>query len=159
MAKIKRLDHIGIAVKNLDEAIERFTRILGAEFIARKEIVLSGSKMCVGYLRLGDTIIGLDQPAKPDEFLAQFIERRGEGLHHIGLEVEDLEAFRAQLQQEGIRIPHREEPGGVRKEILLSPRDLCGVVFQVMEWKEKGADTIEEKILRLHRMLEKWERG
>jgi len=102
MAKIKRLDHIGIAVKNLDEAIERFTRILGAEFIARKEIVLSGSKMCVGYLRLGDTLIGLDQPAKPDEFLAQFIERRGEGLHHIGLEVEDLKAFQAIAKNPGV---------------------------------------------------------
>ena len=156
MPKIKRLDHIGIAVKNLEEAIERFTRILGAEFIAKKEIVLSGSRIWVGYLKLGDTIIGLDQPAKPDEFLAQFIERRGEGLHHIGLEVEDLEAFQAQLQQQGIRIPHREEPGGVRKEILLSPRDLCGVVFQVMEWKEKEAETIEENIQPLHRMLEKW---
>ena len=66
MTKIKRLDHIGIAVKNLDEAIERFTRILGAEFIARKEIVLSGSKMCVGYLRLGDTIIGWEKSMRAE---------------------------------------------------------------------------------------------
>jgi catechol 2,3-dioxygenase-like lactoylglutathione lyase family enzyme len=93
MAKVKRLDHIGIAVKDLDEAIERFTRILGAEFIAKKEIILSGSKMCVGYLKLGDIIIGLDQPTNPNEFLAQFIERRGEGLHHVGLEVDDLEGL------------------------------------------------------------------
>ena len=157
MSKIKRLDHIGIAVKNLDQAIDRFTRILGAEFIAKKEIVLSGSRIWVGYLKLGDTIIGLDQPAKPDEFLAQFIERRGEGLHHVGLEVDDLEAFKAELRQRGVRIPHQENPGGVRKEILLSPKDLCGVVFQVMEWEEKGGGNVEEHIQRLHRSLEKWE--
>jgi methylmalonyl-CoA/ethylmalonyl-CoA epimerase len=156
MGRIKKVDHIGIAVKNLDEAIERFTRILGAEFIAKKEIVLSGSKMCVGYLKLGDTIIGLDQPTNPDEFLAQFIERRGEGLHHVGLEVDNLEAFKAELSQKGVRIPHQENPGGVRKEILLSPKDLCGVVFQVMEWEEKGGGNVEERILRLHRSLEKW---
>jgi len=156
MAKIRRLDHIGIAVKNLDDAIERFTRILGAEFIAKKEIILSGSKMCVGYLKLGDTIIGLDQPTRPNEFLAQFIEQRGEGLHHVGLEVDDLVAFKAELRQKGVRIPHQEDPGGVRKEILLSPKDLCGVVFQIMEWEEKGPENIEEHILRLNRALEKW---
>lgn len=156
MAKIRRLDHIGIAVRNLDDAIERFTRILGAEFIAKKEIILSGSKMCVGYLKLGDIIIGLDQPTSPNEFLAQFIERRGEGLHHVGLEVDDLEAFKSELRQKGIRIPHEENPGGVRKEILLSPKDLCGVVFQVMEWGEKGAETLEEHTQRLHRALAKW---
>jgi len=156
MAKVKRLDHIGIAVKNLDDAIERFTRILGAEFIAKKEIVLSGSKMCVGYLKLGDTIIGLDQPTNPKEFLAQFIERRGEGLHHIGLEVDDLEGFKAELRQKGVRIPHQEDPGGVRREILLSPKDLCGVVFQIIQWEEKGAETVEEHIQRLKRALEKW---
>jgi methylmalonyl-CoA/ethylmalonyl-CoA epimerase len=156
MSRIKKVDHIGIAVKNLDKAIERFTRILGAEFIAKKEIVLSGSKMCVGYLKLGDTIIGLDQPTNPDEFLAQFIERRGEGLHHVGLEVDNLEAFKAELSRKGVRIPHQENPGGVRKEILLSPKDLCGVVFQVMEWEEKGGGNVEERIQRLHRSLEKW---
>ena len=112
--------------------------------------------MCVGYLKLGDTIIGLDQPTNPEEFLAQFIERRGEGLHHVGLEVDDLEAFKTELRQKGVRIPHQENPGGVRKEILLSPKDLCGVVFQVMEWEEKGAENIEEHIQRLNRSLEKW---
>jgi methylmalonyl-CoA epimerase len=156
MSRIKRVDHIGIAVKNVEEAIKRFTGILGAELIAKKEITLSGSKMVVGYLKLGDTIIGLDQPTNPSEFLAQFIERRGEGLHHVGLEVDDMEAFKSELRQKGVRIPHQEDPGGVRKEILLSPRDLCGVVFQVMEWKEKGAANIEEHIQRLNRALEKW---
>jgi methylmalonyl-CoA epimerase len=156
MANIIRLDHIGIAVKDLDDAIGRFTRILGAEFIAKKEIILSGSKMCVGYLKLGDTIIGLDQPTGPNEFLAQFIEQRGEGLHHVGLEVDDLEAFKADLREKGVRIPHEEDPGGVRKEILLRPKDLCGVVFQIMEWTEKGAENVEEHIHRLRRALEEW---
>jgi len=156
MSKIKRIDHIGIAVKDLDEAIERYHRILGAELIAKKEIMLSGSRMGVAYLKLGDTIIGLDQPTGPEEFLAKFIERRGEGLHHVGLEVDDLEAFKMELRQKGIRIPHEEEAGGVRREILLSPRDLCGVVFQVMEWSQKKAETLEDHIARLRRALESW---
>jgi methylmalonyl-CoA epimerase len=156
MAKIRGVDHIAVAVKDLDDAIERFVRVLGAELIAKKEIQLAGSWMSVAYLKLGDTIIGLDQAAGPEGFVAKFIERRGEGLHHLGLEVDDLDAFKEQLQQRGVRIPHEEEPGGVRREILLSPKDLCGVVCQVIEWQEKGAETPQDRIERLTRALKRW---
>ena len=79
MGKIRRLDHIAVAVKNLDDAIERFGNVLGAELIRKKEINLSGSRICVAYLKLGDTIIALDQATDPSGFVTKFIERRGEG--------------------------------------------------------------------------------
>jgi methylmalonyl-CoA/ethylmalonyl-CoA epimerase len=156
MAKIRRVDHIAVAVRDLDDAIERFSRILGAELIQKKEMRLSGSRICVAYLKLGDTIIGLDQATEPDGFVAKFIERRGEGLHHLGLEVDDLDAFKGELAQKGVRIPHEEAPGGVRREFLLSPKDLCGVVCQVIEWKHGQAETMEDRINRLNRSLDEW---
>ena len=75
----------------------------------------------------------------------------------MGLEVEDLDAFKEDLQKKGVRIPHEEEPGGVRKEILLSPKDLCGVVCQVMEWQEKQSETVEDRVERLIDSLDRWE--
>ncbi len=157
MAKIKRVDHIAVAVRNLDNAIDSFSRVLGAELIRKKEIELVGSKITVAYLKLGDTIIGLDQATDSDGFIAKFIDRRGEGLHHLGLEVDDLDGFKEELQKKGIKIPHEESPGGVRREILLSPKDLCGVVCQVIDWKDKEAETDEDRINRLIRSLDRWE--
>ncbi len=157
MAKIKRVDHIAVAVRDLDNAIERFGRILGAELIRKKEIRLSGSRISVAYLKLGDTIIGLDQATDSNGFIAKFIERRGEGLHHLGLEVDDLDGFKEVLREKGVQIPHEEAPGGVRREILLSPKDLCGIVCQVIEWKEGEAKTMEDRINRLTRSLDLWE--
>jgi methylmalonyl-CoA/ethylmalonyl-CoA epimerase len=125
--------------------------------IRKKEIELVGSKITVAYLKLGNTIIVLDQATDPDGFIAKFIDRRGEGLHHLGLEVDDLDGFKEELQQKGIKIPHEEEPGGVRREILLSPKDLCGVVCQVIDWKDKEAETDEDRVNRLIRSLDLWE--
>ena len=156
MAKIKRVDHIGIAVRDLDAAMERFERVLGAELIRRQDIQLSGSKMTVAYMKLGETIIGLDLATDPEGFIAKFIEKRGEGMHHLALEVDDIEAFKKDLERKGVRVPHEEEPGGVRKELLLSPKDLCGVVCQVIEWNEGEADTPEKRVDRLVRSLDQW---
>jgi methylmalonyl-CoA epimerase len=156
MARILRVDHIGIAVRDLGDAIERFKMILGAELIQKKEITLSGSRISVAYMKLGDTIIGLDQATEPDGFISKFIEKRGEGLHHLALEVDDLDSFKHDLIKKGINIPHEEEPGGVRREILLSPKDICGIVCQVIEWKEGRAETIEERLERLRQSLSMW---
>jgi len=156
MAKITRIDHIAVAVRDLGSAIDRFCNILGAELIRNVNIELSGSIISVAYLRLGDTILVLDQATDPEGFISKFIERRGEGLHHLGLEVDDLEGFKENLLQKGVRVPHEETPGGVRREILISPKDLCGVVCQVIEWNEGKADTLEERISRLNRSLDQW---
>jgi len=156
MAKIKRVDHIAVAVRDLDDSIERFKRILKAELICKKEILVSGSRLSVAYLRVGDTIIGLDQAIDSDGFIAKFIERRGEGLHHLGLEVDDLDGFKQELHQAGVTAPHEEMPGGVRREILVNPKDLCGVACQVIEWKDGQAETVEAHIERLIRSLDQW---
>ncbi len=95
----------------------------------------------------------LDGAVEPDSFLARFIEKRGEGLHHLAVVVDDLDAYVRELEAQGVRIPHRESVGPLRREILLSPRDLCGVVLQVIEWKEGDQPTLEGRLERLHRFL------
>jgi hypothetical protein len=95
----------------------------------------------------------MDGAVDPDGFIAKFIEKRGEGLHHIALVVDDLEGYVKELEAKGVKIPHRESFGPLRREIVLSPKDLCGVVMQIIEWKEGDAPTLEERIERLRRFL------
>jgi methylmalonyl-CoA/ethylmalonyl-CoA epimerase len=153
MAKILRIDHIAVAVKDVDAGIARYQTILGAELVEKAELSIMGNRMSAAYLKVGDGLIVLDGALEPDGFIAKFIERRGEGLHHLGIVVDDLDGYVAELEAAGVRIAHRESLGPLRREILLSPRDLCGVVVQVIEWKEGDAPTPEERIARLRRFL------
>ena len=153
MAKILRIDHIAVAVKDVDAGIARYQTILGAELVEKAELSIMGNRMSAAYLKVGDGLIVLDGAVEPDGFIAKFIERRGEGLHHLGIVVDDLDGYVEELEAAGVRIAHRESLGPLRREILLSPRDLCGVVVQVIEWKEGDAPAPEERIARLRRFL------
>jgi len=153
MAKILRIDHIAVAVKDVDAGIAKYQTILGAELVEKAELSIMGNRMSAAYLKVGDGLIVLDGVVEPDGFIAKFIERRGEGLHHLGIVVDDLDGYVEELEAAGVRIAHRESLGPLRREILLSPKDLCGVVVQVIEWKEGDAPTPEERIARLRRFL------
>lgn len=153
MASILRIDHIAVAVKDVDAAIASYRKILGAELIEKAELSIMNNRMSAAYLRVGDGVVVLDGAVQPDGFIARFIEKRGEGLHHIGIVVDDLDEFVRELEAAGVRIAHRESLGPLRREILLSPKDLCGVVVQVIEWKEGDAPTPEARIARLRRFL------
>ena len=102
----------------------------------------------VAYLRIGENVLSLVQSLEPGGFIEKHIERHGEGLHHMGLEVDDLAGFVRDLEGKGYRIPLRDEFSN-RSEVVLSPRDASGVVLQVLEWKDGGDATPEERILRL----------
>ena len=153
MAKILRIDHIAVAVKDVDAGIAKYQTILGAELVEKVELSIMGNRMSAAYLKVGDGLIVLDGVVEPDGFIAKFIERRGEGLHHLGIVVDDLDGYVEELEAAGVRIAHRESLGPLRREFLLSPKDLCGVVVQVIEWKEGDAPTPEERIARLRRFL------
>jgi len=153
MARILRIDHIAVAVRDVDAGIASYRKILGAELIEKAALSIQGSQMIGAYLKVGDGLIVLDGAAEPNGFIAKFLERRGEGLHHIGIVVDDLDEYVRELEAAGVRIPHRESLGPLRREILLSPKDLCGVVVQVIEWKEGDAPTLQERVARLRRFL------
>jgi methylmalonyl-CoA epimerase len=153
MAKIMGIDHIAVAVSDVEKSVASYQKILGAELIVTGEIAMQGNKTNAAYLRLGESVIVLDGAVDPDGFLAKFIQKRGEGLHHIGLVVDNLDEFANELEAKGIRIPHRESFGDERREIVLSPKDLNGVVMQIIEWKDGVASTIEERSQRLKRFL------
>ncbi len=154
MAKILRIDHIAVAVRDVQGGIEKYRKVLGAELVERAEgLSMAGARTEAAYLKVGDGLIVLDGATDPNGFIAKFVEQRGEGLHHIGVVVDDLDGYVGELEAKGVRIPHRETLGPTRREILLSPRDTCGVVVQVIEWKEGDLPTFEERLGRLKRFL------
>jgi methylmalonyl-CoA/ethylmalonyl-CoA epimerase len=153
MARILRIDHIAVAVRNVEAGIASYQKILGAELIGSADLSIMGNRMNAAYLKVGDGVVVLDGAGQPDGFIAKFIEKHGEGLHHIGIVVDDLDEYVRELEAAGVRIPHRESLGPLRREIVLSPKDLCGVVAQVIEWKEGDAPTPEERVARLQRFI------
>lgn len=151
---VKRVDHIAIAVRDLDKSIALFETLFGAKLIMKKRGEMQGHPMAVAYMQVGENIFALDEAVEPNGFIARFIEQRGEGLHHIGLEVENLDGYIQELEAKNIRIPVKDLDGVIRREILLSPREASGVVWQVIEW-QGGADlTLQERIERLHEYRE-----
>lgn len=154
MATIKRVDHIALAVRNLEKSIALFETLFGAKLITKKRGIMQGNPMAVAYMQVGENIFALDEAVNPDGFIAKFIEQRGEGLHHLGLEVDNLDEYIQELEAKQIRIPVKDLGGEFRQEILLSPREANGVVWQVIEWKGNSDLSLEERIERLHQYRE-----
>ena len=153
MAKIVRIDHLGVAVRDVEKSILKYQQILGAELVVTYKGKIMGGQMHVAYLKVGDNLIVMDGAVDPQGFLAKFIEKRGEGVHHVALAVDDLDEYIRKLKGKGIQVPRQDEFGDLRREIILSPKDLCGVVYQVIEWKEGDYPTVEERIERLKRAI------
>ena len=148
MAGIKRIDHVAIAVRDCDQAIEQYTKLLNAKHVRTEVLREKAGMVKVAYMQIGENILSLVQSLEPDGFINQHIDRHGEGLHHLGLEVDDLDGFIAQVEGNGYRIPLRDEFSN-RSEVVLRPRDANGVVLQVLQWKGGTDATVEDRIERI----------
>lgn len=148
MARIKRIDHVAIAVKDADQATRQFVMLLNA--IPIRTIILKekAGPAKVSYIRIGENVISLVQSMDADGFINQHIARHGEGLHHLGLEVDNLEEFITEVEGKGFKIPLRDEFSN-RSEVVLRPRDSAGVVLQILEWKGGSDATVEDRIKRI----------
>jgi methylmalonyl-CoA/ethylmalonyl-CoA epimerase len=151
VAGIRRIDHVAIAVRDCDRATEQYVKLLGAEHIRTEELREKAGMVKAAYLRIGENVLSLVQSLEPDGFINQHIEKHGEGLHHMGLEVDDLDAFVANVEAQGFRIPLRDEFSN-RREVVLRPRDANGVVLQVLQWTDGAADTVDARIERIRRL-------
>ena len=148
MASVKRIDHVAIAVKDADEATRQYTTLLGAAHIRTEVLDEKAGPVKVSYVRLGENVVSLFQSVEPDGWVNQHIARHGEGLHHLGLEVDDLDAFVRDVESKGFTIPLRDEFSN-RSEVVLRPRDAAGVVLQILQWKGGSDATPEDRIARL----------
>lgn len=129
---IKRLDHICIAVSNTEEALRYYRGVLGLE-IAFSEI-LEAEGIKATFLRAGDTLIELAEPLTEDGAIARFIQRRGEGIQHVCLEVADLEtALRTMAERGAPLLPqaHYQAVQGKTVAFTVHPKVSSGVLVEI----------------------------
>ena len=129
--EIGRLDHIGIAVRSIDQARTFFEGALGATFRFVKTSRDGGFRFAV--FNLNDFTIELIEPIAPDGFLAKYLEKRGEGVHHITMQSPDLKKKVAALEEKGIRVVDKNLDEPEHREAFISPKSSCGVLFQLAE--------------------------
>jgi methylmalonyl-CoA epimerase len=151
MASIKRIDHVAIAVRDADQATEQYKKLLNAVHIRTEVLREKAGMVKVAYMQIGENVLSLVQSLEADGFINQHIDQHGEGLHHMGLEVDNLAEFISEVEGKGYRIPLRDEFSN-RSEVVLRPRDASGVVLQVLEWKGGSDATIEDRIDRINKL-------
>ncbi len=151
MASIKRIDHVAIAVRDADQATRQYVNLLNAVHIRTEILREKAGPVKVAYLRIGDNVLSLVQSMEADGFINQHISKHGEGLHHLGLEVDNLNEFVQQVEGKGFKIPLRDEFTN-RTEVVLRPRDAAGVVLQILQWKGGSDATIEDRIERIRKL-------
>jgi methylmalonyl-CoA/ethylmalonyl-CoA epimerase len=133
MTPVKAINHIGIAVRSIDAQRAFYEGVLGAVFEGCEDV--PSQKVRVGFFRIGDVRLELLEPSGPSSTIAAFIEKRGEGLHHVALTVERIEDRIAELKQSGIRmIDEAPRPGAHHMRIaFLHPRSTFGVLTELCE--------------------------
>lgn len=151
MASIKRIDHVAIAVRDVDQATQQYVNLLNAVHIRTEILREKAGPVKVAYLQIGDNVLSLVQSIDADGFINQHIAKHGEGLHHLGLEVDNLNEFVQQVEGRGFKIPLRDEFTN-RTEVVLRPRDAAGVVLQILQWKGGSDATIEDRIERIRKL-------
>jgi len=125
------LDHIGIAVKSLDSV--KIYKALGLTVDHVESVESQGVK--TAFIAVGDTNLELLEPLSPDSPVGKFIEKRGEGIHHICFRVNDLEAHLARLQQQGFRLINEAPVPGAQgcRVAFLHPASGNGVLIELSE--------------------------
>ena len=127
---IKRLNHISVAVDSIDDALKFYRDLLGLEVI--ETVTLGDRELKVAFVKLGDTEIELLEPTSQDNTVTRFLERRGPGLHHICLEVDDLAAAMDELSARGAEFVDPEpRPGAVGQVAFILPEVGRGVLVEL----------------------------
>lgn len=120
--KIIKVNHIGIAVNNIDEAVKLYTEVLGLE-LTHIEVV-EDQKAKTAFIPVGETKIELIEATSPDGVIAKYIEKRGEGIHHIALEVDNIQDSLKTLGEKGVPLIDEKPRKGVENSSIafLHPR-------------------------------------
>ncbi|HVC44399.1 MAG TPA: VOC family protein [Candidatus Binataceae bacterium] len=126
---IGKLDHIGIAVKSLAEARKFFEGVLGARFLYEHENRAAGYRLIE--LDLNGTTFELLEPLGEKSFLHAFLEKRGEGLHHLTFDVPNSKEKITQMKADGLRMVDEREFAPDSYEAFISPRASHGVLIQL----------------------------
>ncbi len=130
---MKKIDHIGIAVKSIDDVLPFYTDVLGLSLLGTEDVASQGVK--VAFLQIGESKIELLEPLSSESPVAVFIEKRGEGIHHVALGVNSIEERIQEIKEKGIRmIDETPRPGAGGAHIaFMHPKSANGVLYELCE--------------------------
>jgi methylmalonyl-CoA epimerase len=128
---IKAVSHLGVAVKDLEEAREFYRSVFGLESSA--PLISEDGKMKGSLVEIGNTLIELLQPVGSEGVMAKFLEKRGEGFHHICYEVDDIGSEIESLRGKGIEVIGEPKVGIEGLAVFLHPRGTHGMLVELVE--------------------------
>jgi methylmalonyl-CoA/ethylmalonyl-CoA epimerase len=127
---ITNIDHLGIAVSNLEESVEYYEKALGLHCHGREEV--ASQKVKTAFFEAGAVHIELLEPTSDDSPIAKFLEKNGEGIHHIAFAVDDIEGQLKQASDAGVRLIHEVPFEGAADKLVafLHPKSTHGVLTE-----------------------------
>ncbi len=130
---IKKIDHIGVAVKDLNAAIKFYEELLGLKVVDTE--VVENQRVKVAFLPTGDSEVELLESTTPDGPIAKFIEKNGEGIQHIAFRVENLAEKLAELKEKGVRLIDEKPRRGAGGAMIafLHPKSTFGTLVELCE--------------------------
>src|SRR5699024_7020476 len=127
----KKIAHIGIAVHNIEQAITFYVESLGLKLEGTE--VVKSEEVKVAFLKIGETRLELLEPLHQSSPISSFLQKRGEGIHHIALEVDDIQQRLNSLKEKGIRLIHETAKTGANKAQIafIHPKSTSGVLLEL----------------------------
>ena len=138
---IQKIDHIGIAVHSIDDSLAFFCDTLGLTVTHTETVEAQGVK--VAFLPIGEVTLELLEPLSPDSPIAKFLSRRGEGIHHMALGVDDLGGARKRASEAGVRLLSDKPLDGAHGKMIsfLHPKDTHGMLLEFCQRRPHDDDT------------------
>jgi methylmalonyl-CoA/ethylmalonyl-CoA epimerase len=133
--KMRKIEHLGIAVKNINESARLYEALLGKASYKTEKVESEG--VSTMFFEIGESKIELLEATNPNSPIAKFIEKRGEGIHHIAYDVKDIFAEIKRLKQEGFEMIHNEPKEGADNKLIafLHPKSSGGVLVELCQEK------------------------
>lgn len=130
MAKVKGIAHVGVAVESIDEAFALFRDYFGGELLYKREV--PAQKQVSGMVSIGDCNLELMELADPEAVVAKYLRGKGQGVHHISLDVEGLAELVADLEKKGAVVIGKSLEGA-NKIAFVHPKSTVGILFELTE--------------------------
>ena len=127
---LTHIEHLGIAVKSLEEAIPYYENVLGLKCYAIEEV--TDQKVKTAFFKIGQTKLELLEPTCPESTIAGFIEKRGEGIHHLAFATDDVAACLAEAEEKGVRLIDKAPRAGAEQMMIafVHPKSTKGVLTE-----------------------------
>ena len=135
--KITHIEHLGIAVKSIEEALPYYEQVLGLKCYNIEEV--ADQKVKTAFFMVGQTKIELLEPTSEESAVAKFIEKKGEGIHHIAFAVPSVAEALAEVEAKGVKLIDKAPRGGAEglNIAFLHPKSTCSVLTELCEHPEK----------------------